>query len=57
MVGEGKPAGSRPEQSVRKHLEWLLDEALGATFPASDPVAITAERHRDGVAGDTAREK
>lgn len=23
------------------HLEWLLDQALEATFPASDPVAIT----------------
>lgn len=26
------------------HLERLLDQALEATFPASDPVAITAPR-------------
>jgi|GraSoi2013_115cm_1033766.scaffolds.fasta_scaffold281854_2 hypothetical protein len=24
------------------HVEWMLDAALEATFPASDPVAITA---------------
>ena len=23
------------------HLEWLLDEALKETFPASDPIAVT----------------
>jgi hypothetical protein len=23
------------------HLEWLLDQALEATFPASDPVAVS----------------
>ena len=27
-----------------EHLDELLDEALIATFPASDPVAITIER-------------
>ncbi len=27
-----------------QHLEELLDEALAATFPASDPVALTAPR-------------
>jgi ankyrin repeat protein len=26
------------------HLEWLLDEALKETFPASDPVAVTPRR-------------
>lgn len=24
-----------------EHLEWLLDQALEATFPASDPVAVS----------------
>jgi len=27
-----------------QHLEELLDQALAATFPASDPVALTAPR-------------
>ncbi len=33
----------KPEAPVgdRKHLEDMLDEALGETFPASDPVALT----------------
>jgi hypothetical protein len=26
------------------HLNWLLDEALEQTFPASDPVAIDIDR-------------
>jgi hypothetical protein len=29
------------------HLDQLLDEALEATFPASDPVAISIERGED----------
>lgn len=24
-----------------EHIEWLLDQALEATFPASDPVAVS----------------
>lgn len=24
-----------------EHLEWLLDQALQETFPASDPIAVT----------------
>jgi hypothetical protein len=23
------------------HLEWLLDQALEGTFPASDPIAVS----------------
>jgi ankyrin repeat protein len=26
------------------HIEWLLDEALKETFPASDPIAVTPRR-------------
>ena len=26
------------------HNEWLLDEALKETFPASDPIAVTPRR-------------
>jgi ankyrin repeat protein len=29
------------ELLAREHLEQLLDQALEATFPASDPVAVT----------------
>jgi hypothetical protein len=29
------------------HIDQLLDEALKATFPASDPVAISIEREAD----------
>jgi len=25
----------------QEHEEWLLDEALRETFPASDPIAVT----------------
>jgi ankyrin repeat protein len=43
----------RPEMEellVRRdgeHLERLLDDALEATFPASDPVALTLPHHPD----------
>jgi ankyrin repeat protein len=26
------------------HVEWLLDEALKETFPASDPIAVTPRK-------------
>ena len=42
-VRENRAAGSRPKQAAREHLEELLDEALMATFPASDPVALGLE--------------
>jgi len=44
-------AGQLPPQSAdRDHLDRLLDEALVATFPASDPVAISA-REQPGNPG------
>jgi hypothetical protein len=40
-----KTASITPSQLLtlarRKHEEWLLDEALSETFPASDPIAVT----------------
>ena len=40
-----KTAGITPSQlrllAQRQHEEWLLDEALGETFPASDSIAVT----------------
>ena len=40
-----KTASITPSQlrllAQREHEEWLLDEALRETFPASDPIAVT----------------
>jgi hypothetical protein len=36
-IGQPSPAQAKR----RQHIEQLLDEALEATFPASDPVALT----------------
>ncbi len=30
-----------PLPDVADHDEWLLDEALAETFPASDPIAVS----------------
>jgi hypothetical protein len=30
-----------PPPDVAGHDEWLLDEALAETFPASDPIAVS----------------
>ena len=29
------------ERPREEHVEWLLDQALEATFPASDPIAVS----------------
>jgi hypothetical protein len=34
---------TRERVQAAEHLEALLDEALKATFPASDPVALTVQ--------------
>jgi hypothetical protein len=34
----------RPSSRLLAHLNWLLDEALEQTFPASDAVAIDIDR-------------
>jgi hypothetical protein len=42
-----KTASITPSQlrllAQREHEEWLLDEALRETFPASDPIAVTLD--------------
>jgi hypothetical protein len=35
----------------REHAERLLDEALGETFPASDPVSVFVPPPRDACGG------
>ena len=42
MPIENKP--HRLSSRAQAHLNWLLDEALEQTFPASDAVAIDIER-------------
>ncbi|MGO8914838.1 MAG: hypothetical protein ACLQJR_02900 [Stellaceae bacterium] len=51
--GGAKPASPPPHEAAsasarsrehRRHVEALLDAALGDTFPASDPTAITIDR-------------
>jgi len=41
-----QPPDARPREN--SHYEWLLDESLRETFPASDPIspAITPETKR-----------
>jgi hypothetical protein len=34
-------ASNLPLPAQQEHWEWLLDEALRETFPASDPIAVT----------------
>jgi hypothetical protein len=34
-------ASKLPVLERQDHEEWLLDDALGETFPASDPIAVT----------------
>lgn len=43
--GEPKPTDEAAKaEQYRRHLDWLLDEALRETFPASDPIAVTPRR-------------
>ena len=37
----GPPSFGRRENEEQLHREEMLDEALQATFPASDPLAVT----------------
>jgi hypothetical protein len=39
-VGRRK-AKESVQQTAEGHDEWLLDEALGETFPASDAIAVS----------------
>ena len=46
-VEEGMPIENNPRRassSALAHLDWLLDQALDQTFPASDAIAIDFER-------------
>ncbi|MGE0006040.1 MAG: hypothetical protein AB7S92_10630 [Parvibaculaceae bacterium] len=38
------PKTTAPGSDERARIEELLDDALRATFPASDPIAVTAPR-------------
>ncbi|HSD43343.1 MAG TPA: hypothetical protein VLD36_15935 [Burkholderiales bacterium] len=41
MTSEGRSAPPPARMPREDHIELLLDQALEATFPASDPVALT----------------
>ena len=38
-IGRAAPRGQVGASAAEQHAEWLLDEAIMETFPASDPVA------------------
>jgi hypothetical protein len=38
-----KPRGEAARRSRREHLDRKLDEALEETFPASDPIELSAD--------------
>ncbi len=51
-AGPRQPAGAAPEKGQRERAHWeklqqQLDEALAATFPASDPVSIVTSQEED----------
>jgi hypothetical protein len=51
----GKLAGHEEEERQRRKIQKQLDEALEASFPASDPVSIvTSQTEEDWGEGETA---
>lgn len=54
MAQQAAPAATATEEAAdgsapaarnpAEHEEWLLDESLGETFPASDPISPAMER-------------
>jgi hypothetical protein len=40
MAMTAKTNGRKPKQGGNRKLEAQLDEALGETFPASDPISV-----------------
>jgi hypothetical protein len=51
VIRKGRSRRSSTE-SETTHLDILLDDALRATFPASDPVSITPDKSSNGIAAD-----
>jgi hypothetical protein len=51
----GKLAAGHDEERQRRKIQQQLDEALEASFPASDPVSIvTSQEEEDWGEGETA---
>jgi hypothetical protein len=52
-AGAAKPKSDHHEEQRRRHLDQLLDEALGESFPASDvPSVANPELDRHGKSHD-----
>ena len=45
------PADDAPPPQSPNHDEWLIDEALVETFPASDPISPSAPKTSEGGPG------
>jgi hypothetical protein len=45
-------AGKTTRRSEKEHLDARLDEALGETFPASDPIAVNPVQSLERKAND-----
>ena len=46
---EASPSGEDSRPGSSKHEDWLLDEALAETFPASDPIAPAHSPEREEI--------
>jgi len=53
--GEAENRQAAPTNDVKRQLDRRLDEALEETFPASDPIAVTPHRRRQGAPRAKAR--
>jgi hypothetical protein len=51
-MGTGNKQPRTGAESRDGHLDWLLDEALKETFPASDPIAVGFDKPSGSANGD-----
>lgn len=51
------PAPGDSAPGAADHDEWLLDESLGETFPASDPISPGVASHPEKKKGSQRRDR